>query len=248
MKILPWYLAYAVGLTAALGVAGHRSRGASGASALRRRPQRILVVGGTGGTGRELLVQSLKRGYQVTAMVRNPSAVAVQDSRLTIVQGDVKDLASVERAMVGVEAVVSVLGHRQYYGAPRLLSLGTHNIMAAMKSHNVPRIVCATSLGVGDSAGRLGLLYSLFVVPTVLPFYFWDKARQERMIAESDFEWVIVRPGRLTDAPPNGRARHGQGVGSFLATQSISRADVAAFMLDQLETDTYLSTAVGVVG
>jgi uncharacterized protein YbjT (DUF2867 family) len=80
----------------------------------------------------------------------------------------------------------------------------------------------------------------------ILPFYFWDKTRQERLIAESNVEWVIVRPGRLTDADKRGRLRHGRDVGSFLWTVSISRADVADFMLNQLESDTYLRTAPGV--
>jgi hypothetical protein len=66
------------------------------------------------------------------------------------------------------------------------------------------------------------------------------------MIAESNAEWVIVRPGVLTSANKRGRLRHGREVGSFLWTVRISRADVAGFMLDQLASDTYLRTAAGV--
>lgn len=110
------------------------------------------------------------------------------------------------------------------------------------------RLVCVTSLGLGDSVGRLGLFYTLFVLPTVLPFYLWDKTRQERQIARSEREWILVRPGRLTDGPAGGRVRHGRGVGNFLLTRSIARADVAAFMLDQLESNAYLREATGVEG
>jgi hypothetical protein len=115
-----------------------------------------------------------------------------------------------------------------------------------MAAHGVPRFVCETSLGIGDSAGRMGLYYTLFVIPVILPFYFWDKTRQERLIAGSDAEWVIVRPGVLTDGAKRGSYRHGLRVGSFLKTVRISRADVAEFMLDQLASDTYLRTAPGV--
>ena len=107
------------------------------------------------------------------------------------------------------------------------------------------RLVCETSLGIGDSAGRMGLYYTLFVIPAILPFYFWDKTRQERVIAESRVEWVIVRPGVLTNGAKRGRSRHGHHVGSFLLTVRISRADVADFMLDQLASDTYLRTGDG---
>ena len=92
----------------------------------------------------------------------------------------------------------------------------------------------------------MGLYYTLFTVPVILPFYFWDKTRQERLIAESNVEWVIVRPGVLTNADMRGRVRHGDRVGSFLWTVRISRGDVAAFMLNQLESDTYLRAAPGV--
>jgi uncharacterized protein YbjT (DUF2867 family) len=110
----------------------------------------------------------------------------------------------------------------------------------------VHRFVCETSLGIGDSAGRLGLYYTFFTIPVVLPFYYWDKTRQERLIAASPVEWVIVRPGLLNNGAKRSRYRHGHRIGSFLWTVRISRADVADFMLNQLSSDTYLRTAPGV--
>jgi uncharacterized protein YbjT (DUF2867 family) len=114
-----------------------------------------------------------------------------------------------------------------------------------METRGVHRFVCETSLGVGDSAGRLGMYYTFFTIPVVLPFYYWDKTRQEQLIAASRVEWVLVRPGLLNNGAKRGRYRHGR-VGSFLWTVRISRADVADFMLNQLSSDTYLRTAPGV--
>jgi uncharacterized protein YbjT (DUF2867 family) len=165
---------------------------------------------------------------------------------LTVVRGDVLDPAAVDAAMRGQEAVVCALGHKRFFHPTRILSGGTGNILQAMQAHGVRRLVCETSLGIGDSAGRLGLYYTLFTIPLILPFYFRDKARQERLVAESGMEWVIVRPGLLTNAAPRGDLRHGRYVGSFLWTVRICRADVASFMLDQLESDTYLRAAPGV--
>ena len=115
-----------------------------------------------------------------------------------------------------------------------------------MEKHGVGRLVCETSLGIGDSAGRMGLYYTFIVLPFVLPFYFWDKARQERLIVNSGVEWVIVRPGALTNGASRDRYRSGRGVGSFLRTVRVSRGDVADFMLNQLTSDTHLRTAAGV--
>lgn len=148
--------------------------------------------------------------------------------------------------MRGQQAVLSALGHKRYFYPTRILSEGTRNILRAMETHRVPRLVCETSLGIGDSAGRMGLYYTLFVIPVILPFYFWDKTRQEQVISGSSVEWVIVRPGALTNGDKRGRSRHGRHVGSFLLTVRISRADVADFMLNQLASDTYLRSATGV--
>ena len=114
------------------------------------------------------------------------------------------------------------------------------------EAHGVRRFVCETTLGIGGSAGRMGLYYTLFVIPIILPFYFWDKTRQEQLIAKSRAEWIIVRPGALTNGAPRGRYRHGPAVGSYLRTVRISRADVAGFMLDQLTSRTYVGATPGV--
>jgi uncharacterized protein YbjT (DUF2867 family) len=92
----------------------------------------------------------------------------------------------------------------------------------------------------------MGLYYTFFVIPLILPLYFWDKTRQERVIAASNVDWVIVRPGALTNGTRQSRLRHGGRVGSFLRTVRVSRADVAAFMLDQLASNGYLRAAPGV--
>ncbi len=169
-----------------------------------------------GGTGRHLVTKALERGYQVKAFVRDPSRLGMEHQRLSIVRGNVLDEAAVMAAVRDIDAVISALGHRRYLWPTSILSRGTANLLAAMKEQGVRR------------------------------FVFWDKTRQERAIAQSDTDWVIVRPGALTDGVPRGRVTHGFNVGSFLRTVRISRADVAAFMMDQLESDTYTRSAPGV--
>jgi putative NADH-flavin reductase len=246
MTIILIFVSYAILLSAALARAGHRGQAPPARTIERREPARVLIVGATGGTGRELVAQALERGLAVTALVRNPSRLRVEHPRLTVVRGDVLDAASVDAAVRGQDAVLSALGHKRYFYPTRILSAGTRNLLRAMESHGVRRLVCETSLGLGDSAGRLGLMYTLFVIPAILPFYFWDKTRQERAIAESGLDWVIVRPGALNNGERRGRVREGRRIGSFLWTVPVSRADVAAFMLSQVASDTYLRAAPGV--
>jgi putative NADH-flavin reductase len=206
---------------------------------------RLLVIGPTGGTGREIVEQALERGHEVTALARDPAKVEQRHERLKVVKGDVMDPASLESAVRGQDAVLSALGHKRWY-PNRILSEGTRNIIRAMEKHGVRRLIVETALGVGGSAGRLGLYYTLFLIPFILPFYFWDKRRQEEVIRTSSLDWVIVRPGALTNGPRRGGYRHGSSIGSRLRTVRISRSDVADFMLDQLTDDTYVRAAPGV--
>jgi uncharacterized protein YbjT (DUF2867 family) len=207
---------------------------------------RILVIGATGGTGQQLLRKALDLGHEVTALVRKPKRLKIEHPRLRVVKGNVLDYASVESAMQGQNAVVCALGTKRFFFPTRTLSEGTRNILRAMKSCNAPRLICESSLGLGSSVGRLGLLFTFFVVPVILPFIFWDKIRQEKLIEESDTDWLIVRPGVLKNAEARGTYRHGPNLGNFLWSVRISRADVADFMLKQLTNDSLLGTAQAV--
>jgi uncharacterized protein YbjT (DUF2867 family) len=206
---------------------------------------RILVIGATGGTGRELVRQALEQGHQVTTLVRKPKKMKLEHPNLRVVTGNVHDYDSIESAMRGQSAVLCALGTKRFY-PNRVASNGTANILRAMKSCGVPRLVCESSLGVGNSVGRLGLLFTFLVVPLLLPFIFYDKVRQEKLIEESETDWVIVRPAVLTNAPARGKYRHGRNVGNYLWTNRIARADVADFMLTQLTDDDYIGSAVNV--
>lgn len=206
----------------------------------------LLIIGATGGTGRALVEQALAQGHAVTAFVRNPARLRMRHENLSVMQGNVLEYDSVDRAVRGKDAVLSALGHKQWFIPTTILSKGTRNVVAAMEKHRVKRFICETSLGIGDSRGRLGLYYTLFVIPFITWFYFRDKERQEQLIRESSLDWVIVRPGQLTNGEKRGTYRHGGEIGSYVTTVRISRADVAEFMLKQVSDNSFLRQTVGV--
>ena len=119
---------------------------------------RILIIGATGGTGRELVQKALEQGHQVTALVRKPKKMKVEHPNLRVVRGNILEYASLEDAMRGQSAVLCALGTKRFFYPSRVVSNGTANILRAMKNCGVPRLVCESSLGVGNSVGRLGLL------------------------------------------------------------------------------------------
>src|SRR5574337_617106 len=116
---------------------------------------KVIVFGATGPTGRRAVDEALAKGYEVTAFVRDPSKLETKHERLKVVQGDALDPASVERALAGQQAVLVCLGARNRSGKgtpPRDIDfVATRNILAGMKKHGVKRLVCMTSVGVGDS-------------------------------------------------------------------------------------------------
>jgi putative NADH-flavin reductase len=198
---------------------------------------KVLIIGATGATGQILMREALAQGHEVTALARNPSALAPEDHRLRVLQGNALDVSSVEAAVAGQDAVLSALGTRSARPTT-LFSESTHNVISAMNKHGVRRLVCITGVGAGDSKGHVGFLYDRIMLPFVVKNIYEDKTRQEEAIKQSDLDWVIVRPARLTDEPAKGEYNVFLG-GSYTA-KTISRADVAAFMLAQLTDDTYV--------
>ena len=208
---------------------------------------KLAIIGGTGKTGKELLQQGLEAGHTLTALVRNPKKVQVVHPNLTVIPGNVLNPKDLEDIFQGKDAVLSALGHKRFLGPSHILSRGTENILHAMKTAKVSRFICITSMGINDNKYRLGLYYTLFVVPFIVFFYFRDKAKQERFIIDSDVNFTIVRPGQLTNGRKRLRYKQGVNLGSYIWTKMISRANVAHFMLGQLHSSAYSKKSVCII-
>jgi putative NADH-flavin reductase len=194
---------------------------------------KLLLIGGTGKTGHELIKQGLARGHLITALVRKPKNFKYSHPNLTIIEGNVLVPESIEKAVRGHDAVLSALGHKRFFIKTTILSRGTKNIIAAMIQNHIKRFICITSLGINDSRFKLGLYYTLFTIPFILFFYFLDKSKQEKLITNGDLEWTIIRPGQLTNGRKRTVYKHGSSAGHYVLTKMISRADLAHFMLNQ---------------
>ncbi len=212
---------------------------------------RLVIFGPTGGTGRRLVERAIAEGHEVTAFVRNPSTMNARHRRLRVVVGDALDPGKVREAVAGNEAVISVLGSRQLSNPLRPLrsgdpdgpvSVGAANIVAAMKEHGLRRFVCQTAWGVGESRqdpGFAGAFFMKVLVPPLLRDEYAEKEAQEKLVRESDLEWIIVRPMILTNGPWTNDYRVGLDLKPGRRPY-ISRADVADFLMKQLADDTFL--------
>ena len=208
---------------------------------------KIFIVGGTGGTGRQVIEQALLENHLVTALVRNPVKLKIDHPNLKVIKGNILEPGTFEQAIKENEVVISALGHKRFFIKTNILSEGTKNIVNAMEKHKVKRFICITSMGVNDSRFRLGLYYTLFVIPVILLFYFLDKEKQERIIRQSSLDWTIVRPGQLTNGKKRTTYRHGSKLGSYIFTKMVSRADVAHFILQEVKNDKYIKKSPSII-
>lgn len=206
-------------------------------------PLRLAVFGATGRTGREVVSQALARGHEVVAFVRDPAKLAEQQpgspAALRSVVGDVRDAALVGRAVEGADAVLSCLAPVPKDG--RVQTEGTQHIVRAMQEHGVERIVSETGAGVaapGDPPPSLGARFMRGVMRLVAGPILADGEGHAEALRRSGLDYAVVRAPRLTNGPLTGAYEHGTDL-DLGPGHSISRADVAAFMLDEAEQPQY---------
>ncbi len=196
---------------------------------------KVLVLGATGMTGQHAVRLLLERGDDVTAFARTPSAVPERE-RLRVAQGDARDAASFARAMVGQDGVISVFGPRSLK-KDDLQETFMRNVVGAMTNAGVKRLVNLSAWGTGDSYAGSGWMVKI-IRGTILRHMFDDKERGEVVLLASGLDYVNVRPGRLTNGDARGGVKAsptGEGVKPVLA-----RADLAAFMVEQLQSDAWV--------
>jgi putative NADH-flavin reductase len=201
----------------------------------------ILIIGASRGIGLETVRRALDQGYQVRAFARSASQIPLTNTQLTKVNGDALKAADVAAAVQSADAVILTLGAKanlaMLTGPIRLFSDATRILIQAMESAGVKRLICVTGFGAGDSR-HMSVLQRL-PFELLLGRVYEDKATQEMMIRRSALSWVIARPGILTNGPHTGRYKILDRPADW-RSGTISRADVADFLVKQVEDDAYL--------
>lgn len=197
---------------------------------------KILLIGATGATGMEILPRLLAAGHTVTALVRRPEAITTTHEHLVIMPGGVRDPDQVDRAVQGQDAVICAFGPRAL-GKDDIQEVLMRNLVVAMTKRGVKRLVNLSAWGAQDTHKPINLMQTL-LQGVLLRNVFADKKRGERVLFASDLEYVNVCPGRLLDTPARGGVH--ASVDGTAIPHSMTRADLAQWMVDQLTSDTWV--------
>ena len=201
---------------------------------------KLAIFGASGGTGRAIVQQALDQGHQVTAIARSPDALELKHERLHVVKGDALQPDSFATALKGQDAVISSLGVSSFFESLKPMTFHrdtARNIVEQMKQAGVPRLLCLTSVGVIKNP-TAPLFYNVLVQP-LLEHKYEDMREMEKIVSASGLTWTIVRPFRLTDGERTSHYRVAAD-GKLDDAGSISRADIADFILQQLGREEYV--------
>jgi putative NADH-flavin reductase len=203
---------------------------------------RLALFGATRGTGRHVLDQALALGHSVTALVRG-DPVHDAHKNLRIIQGDATtDDGAVTEVVRGQDVVISALGRGRSFRSEGLIESAAGRIGSAMRNQGVSRLVFTSAFGLGDTREIVPFISRLFR-DTLLRDIYADKEAGEAILRHSDLNWTFVHPSRLTDGPRTGNYRVGERL-PLKGSPSISRADVAEFLLQQVDDPTYMRKTV----
>ena len=203
---------------------------------------KIVVIGANGGIGRKVVDQALAADHRVVAILRTTSNLSLIHPNLSIIQGDVMHPETVEKYLQEADAVVSAIGGKMNQPTT-LYSEGNQNLLRSMKKMGVRRgfFISASAIEISPVQPLLVRLATKYLVQKLFGMGYADQRIMERMIKESETDWTILRPPRLTDKPATGHYRF--AINQYLKNcLSISRADVAHFIIHHIENEaTYRS-------
>ena len=199
----------------------------------------LVIFGASRGVGRHLTELALEDGHRVTAVVRNPAAFELSHEGLDVVAGDVTDVDSVRRCVRGHDVLFCTVG-ADSRGATTLYSTAAHNICGAIENQGRGRLIFLSNFGVlGEKGSGARTVAIAFMAKRLLRATLDDHRRALDELRSHDWDWIAVRPMRLTDGPRTGKYRV-EAEGLPRGGVQISRADVADFMLKQATGNDYV--------
>ncbi|WP_410668224.1 NAD(P)-dependent oxidoreductase [Amycolatopsis sp. cmx-4-68] len=198
---------------------------------------RITVLGATGGVGGEVVKQALARGWDVTAVVRDPARLTLPAH---VVVAGLHETGKLAAAIEGRDAVISAVGSRDRGPTTVCVDGARAAIEAGAK-----RLLVVSASGMhteGDGFFTRTLVKPL--LNTFLKHGWSDMLAMEDVVTASGVDWTVVRPPMLLNGPRTGKVA--SRLDGNVRTFTIRRADVAAFLLDAVADPTLIRAKVSI--
>ena len=203
---------------------------------------KVAIFGATGFSGKAILNAAISQQHQVTVLVRNKSAILIQDKNLNIIEGNVLDRNTVAEVLKNNDAVIQCLGAggKGNGKATTFISDATKIIVEEMEKQQIKRLIAMSNVGAGNSVSFQPWIFTKIILPY---FMKWlkvlidDKNRMEPIIMNSELDWTIVRCPNIVDETPKGNVHATlDGKGLKLA---VTLGDMAEFIIQQLTDNAY---------
>lgn len=204
----------------------------------------ITLFGASGKTGQILIQQALELGHKVKAYVRRKEAIQITHNNLKVIEAQLSDKEAIKQAISGSDLCISTLGCGSLRKRNPEVCKGIENIVEAMKSEGVSKIIYMSSLGANESKVYMPQPIRFIVCDLVLRVPLADHNQNETFIRNSGIKYTLVRPGGLTDVPLTGVYKASDETINIKGKTQISRANVAHFILKEAEENNYENKAV----
>jgi putative NADH-flavin reductase len=212
---------------------------------------KIAIFGASGATGTLLTQRCLAAGYKVSVLLRTPERFPHR-GQVRVIQGSPFDIASVRQTIDGADAVLSALGAKSLKKED-VLERAVPQIITAMQeslsqAKPVRRIVVLGSAGALSNSLDKQAAWRRWIVQNIVynTFLKWPVASQISQwdnLSHSKLDWTMVMPPMLTNAPARGSYRI-DGDALPRDGSRISRADVADFMMQQIDNPQWIKKGV----
>jgi putative NADH-flavin reductase len=207
---------------------------------------KILILGATGRTGRLIVEEALKQGYELNVLVRDKNKLSFNSKSVKVYQGTPVHQTDLAAAMQGCDVVISALSIARASDAPwsklitpeNLITESMKNVITEADKQNLKRLITISAWGAGETKKDVPFWFRWLIDYTKIRFAYAEHESQEKLLAASNLNWTAVRPVALSDSKKKKTLKV-----SFdnlpKPSLSISRQSVAKFMVDIVKSDKY---------